>query len=334
MLAAVTPLNLRAELDRLIAAWGEGRQEAPRFIHEVAMDHAAYSAGLRRAADVLDGEGDLGAIYAARARELADEADVCGAAGGPDLWAAARRRFAPRDRFDAEADALAGAWLEEPFPGAIDPSDLVWSDDERDGRSLICRMRRAIGARRLPLRIVVVRDLAPLAAVGDGVIQIAAARQMSAQDVERTVLHEIEGHAMPGVRARGMSNLAIFAIGTARGSDDQEGRALAIERAAGVLDARRRRELALRHIAARAVERGGDFVSIARLLADRGAAVPDALRIAARVHRGGGLGREVVYLPALLRVEAALRADPELDSVLGAGRVAVDAANTLRAWVE
>jgi hypothetical protein len=41
-----------------------------------------------------------------------------------------------------------------------------------------------------------------------------------------------------------------------------------------------------------------------------------------------------VYLPALLRVEAALGADPCIDRVLGAGRVAVDAAPALRAWLE
>jgi hypothetical protein len=61
--------------------------------------------------------------------------------------------------------------------------------------------------------------------------------------------------------------------------------------------------------------------------------VPDALRITARVHRGGGLGREAVYLPAFLRVEAALAARPELDRVLGSGRVAVDAADVLGPWV-
>jgi hypothetical protein len=57
-----------------------------------------------------------------------------------------------------------------------------------------------------------------------------------------------------------------------------------------------------------------------------------ALRIGARTHRGGGLGREAVYLPALLRVTAALEADGGLDRVLSAGRVAVDAAPALRAW--
>jgi hypothetical protein len=145
------------------------------------------------------------------------------------------------------------------------------------------------------------------------------------------VLHEIEGHAAPAQRAKALP-LSIFAVGTAWGSDDQEGRALALERRAGFLDAGRMRELALRHVAARAVEQGAELAEVARLLFDRGADVPVALRIAARVSRGGGLAREAVYLPALLRVEAAIKADPELDAVLSSGRVAVPAAEALRAW--
>jgi hypothetical protein len=45
------------------------------------------------------------------------------------------------------------------------------------------------------------------------------------------------------------------------------------------------------------------------------------------------LGREIVYLPAFLRVDAALGKAPELDHVLGAGRVAVGAAEVLQPWV-
>jgi hypothetical protein len=209
--------------------------------------------------------------------------------------------------------------------------ELVRSDDENDSRSLVSAMRRAVGARRLPLRVVVMRELSPLAATGEGFVQVAAGRMIAPRDVARTVLHEVEGHAAPGERARTLA-LSIFAIGTARGADDQEGRALYLERAAGFLDPARRRELALRHVAARAVEEGAAFVDAARLVADLGAPVTDALRIAARVSRGGGLAREVVYLPALLRVDAALRADPHMDAVLSAGRVAVGAVPLLRAW--
>lgn len=333
VVGASTPVNLAPELARLIAAWPRGGVEAPRFTYAPAPDHAELRRAMETAASRLAQEGELGAVYAGRAREIAAEAAICEAAGGLDYWAAARRRYAGRDAFDGEADALAEAWLDEPeADGERDgEEERIRSDDAGLEGSLVSRMRRQVGALRLPLRVVVA-DIAPLAATGDGVIQIAAGRMLTREDVERTVLHEIEGHAAPSARAAALP-LGIFAIGTAHGGDDQEGWALARERAAGHLAGARRRELGLRHVAARSVERGACFVETARLLEARGARSGiEALRIAARVHRGGGLAREVVYLPALLRVEAALREEPALGRVLASGRVAVGAATPLSSW--
>ncbi len=323
-------MNLREELDRLHGCWRSGA-EFPRFCYADPPDLASLRAALLALADELDGLGELGSIYAARARELETEAALCEQAGRPGLWAAARRRYARRDEYEAFADATAAAWLDERAPGPID-AVTVRSDDEQDPTSLVSRLRQELGRRRLPLRVLVSRNLASLAATGEGFVQIVAERALSRRDVERTVLHEIEGHVLPR-HASTSAPIGIFALGTARGSDDQEGRALARERAAGFLDHGRRREIALRHQAARSVADGADFVATARLLLDHGAPLADALRIAARVHRGGGLGREAVYLPALLRVEAALGADTSLDDVLGAGRVSVEAASALRPWI-
>ncbi|HTN88893.1 MAG TPA: tyrosine/phenylalanine carboxypeptidase domain-containing protein [Sorangium sp.] len=331
VVGASTPVNLVEELARLAAAWGRGGAELPRFAYAPAQDHSELRRAMETAAERLAGQGELGAVYAGRARELAAEAAICEAAGGAGCWAAARRRYAARDAFDEEADALAATWVEEAAGAAASEEARVRSDDARSPGSLVSRMRREIGARRLPLRVVIA-DIAPLAATGDGVIQIARGRMLTRDDVERTVLHEIEGHAAPGVRAAGLP-LGIFLIGTAHGGDDQEGWALARERAAGYLVGARRTELGLRHLAARSVEHGADFVETARLLEVRGArSTGDALRIAARVHRGGGLAREVVYLPALLRVEALLLAQPALGQVLASGRVSVSAAASLSSW--
>jgi hypothetical protein len=329
MIAATTPQNLGAELVRLRSTWGMERGGDARFVYLAPRDYTELIDGLARAAEALEGRGALGLLYAARARELAEEARVCASVGRPAMWEAARRRYARRDAFDAEADALAREWLAEEED--LTEYDRIPSDDDRNPRSLVSEMRRAIGEWRLPLRVIIARDLAPLAATGEGFIQVAAGRAVSPHDVARTVLHEIEGHAVPAARAKALP-LSIFAVGTAWGSDDQEGRALSLERQGGFLDIGRRRELALRHVTARAVEQGADFAEAARMLVDRGVDLPAALRIAARVCRGGGLAREAVYLPALLRVEAALGADPDIDVVLSSGRVAVPAADALRAW--
>jgi Domain of unknown function (DUF1704) len=342
LISANTPTNLRTELDRLVPRWRSGQPEPPRFLYAPSPCHGRLRRALDALGERLDPEGELGALYAARARELSDEAVACERAGGPDLWEAARRRYAPRDLHDAEADALAVEWVRDGDArdgggdqgGASEEEaakETVRSDDERHPGSLVSRMRQEIGRRRLALRVLVTRDLASLAATGDGFVQVIAGCPLTPCAVERTVLHELDGHVAPHLAAA-LSPVGIFSVGTARGSDDQEGRALHLERAAGFLDLGRRRELALRHLAARAVERRADFVATVRLLSCRGASIEDALRIAARAHRGGGLAREAVYLPALLRVEAALARDPGLDRVLACGRIAVDAALLLGPW--
>ena len=340
MLAVSTPRNLRAELDRLGALWARGEAAMPCFVYGGAPDHRELERALCSAADRLEREGDLGGLYAGRARELADEAAICRGVGGSELWVAARRRFARRDSFDDAADALVARWLEDgagaPSRGeeaaeCDDGAAPTRSDDEGSPSSLVSRMRQEIGARRLPVRVVVARELASLAATGDGAVQVVAGRWLPPRDVERTVLHEVLGHVLPRVGATA-AHLGIFAVGSARGADDQEGRARALERRAGFLDGRRRRELALRHVAARTVERRADFVETTRELCERGGAPDEALRIAARAHRGGGLARESVYVPALLRFEAAAGA-PDVERVLGAGRVAVELAGALAAWV-
>jgi hypothetical protein len=330
VISSNTPTNLREELDRLHSCW-QTSAELPRFTYAAPPDHTTLRSALLGLADELDGLGELGSIYAGRARELEVEAALCERAGRPGLWAAARIRYALRDGFEAVADGTATKWLDEPAPAAAKAATSR-SDDELDPTSLVSRLRQELGRRRLPLRVLVSRNLASLAATGEGFVQIVAERALSPSDVERTVLHEIEGHVLPRHASIG-APIGIFALGTARGSDDQEGRALSRERAGGFLDHGRRREIALRHQAARSVGAGADFVATARLLLDHGAALADALRIAARVHRGGGLAREAVYLPALLRVEAALAVEARLDEVLGAGRVSVDAASALRGWI-
>ena len=135
------------------------------------------------------------------------------------------------------------------------------SCDANDPRSLLSRLSNEVGRKKLPVRVCVQAGMASLAATGDGVILVAANKWLTARDVERTVLHEIEGHALPRARAAA-APLALFAIGTARGIDDQEGRAIAIEEEAGFLDDARKYELGCRHLAARVTLEGADFTEV------------------------------------------------------------------------
>jgi hypothetical protein len=186
------------------------------------------------------------------------------------------------------------------------------SDDPRDPASLFSLMRRAVGRLRLPFRVVDSAQLTSAAATGDGVIVVKRGLRCRRRDAQRIVLHEVEGHALPRYRAR-CEPCGLFRVGCRGGADDEEGRALLLERRAGLLGGRRRVELARRHLAALAVRRGASFVETVDLLREHGAPLPDAVLVSARCHRAGGLAREIVYLPALARVGAAFESDPGLE---------------------
>jgi hypothetical protein len=319
--AACTPENLAAELARLEAS----RSAAPRFVYATRSTGALYDT-LLASADALDREGPLGALYAERARELALEAAICDAIGTPALRELAARRYPS----DEAADELADAWLEEEADISSIANESL-SDDAADPISLISRLRQEVGRRRLPIQVRPAPELAALAATGRGVIYVACGRRLDREDVARTVLHELDGHAMPRFRAA-RAPLGLFDVGTRGGSDTQEGYALALEESHGFLGARRRRELALRHVAAAGVRAGADFADTFEALSIHGAPRRQALRLAARVHRGGGLAREIAYLPSYLRVRAAL-SQPHVRAVLEQGRVALDAVDLLAPFI-
>jgi hypothetical protein len=199
-------------------------------------------------------------------------------------------------------------------------------------------MRAAVGELRLPFAVVARRSLAPLAATGERVILVAAGRLVHEEDAVRTVLHEVDGHARPRARS-GDSPLALLRAGTARGVDDQEGRALVLEERAAMLGARRMRQLALRHRAVEAMLDAASFADVASMLVGAHGLDPaDAVLVAERAFRGGdgtrpGLGRERVYLESFVRVRAHLAAYPEDERVMAAGQVAIEALSALREWV-
>lgn len=297
LLATCTPHNLAAELTDLLRTF----PREPRFSYR-PVDHEELRAALR----AVPWTG----LHAERARELDLEARMCAVAGTPELGRLARERYVS----SPEADALAARWRD------ATPADVPLahrSDDDADPQSLIRRLRQEVGRHKLPMRVRSA-EIAALAATGRNVIFVQRGTMMTRHDVERTVLHEIEGHALPQTRASGF-----FDAGTARGSDGQEGRAIALEQEAGMLDGGRKRELARRHLAALAMRSGADFVETVRTL---DAELPDALRIAARVHRGGGLGRELAYLTHFLYFQAA---SPEVQAIMGRGRVCARAASKL-----
>jgi hypothetical protein len=348
LLGSVVPRNAPQERARIIAALEAGQPVNPRWTY-ARTDHTLLRKALARAGQSLAAEPHpFAQLYAARARELEVEAALASEAGTAVLGALARARFrslSPQAAGEATilarkwiaeghealaaGDGLSGASASASASGRAPEEELLPSDAPVPG-SLLTRMREEVGRLALPFAVVVQPSLSALAATGERHILIAAGRMTRHEDVERTVMHEIEAHAIPRTRAA-QARLAIFQIGTARGIDDQEGLALVLEGRGNFLSPRRKRELAARHLAVEAMDGGATFAdALSALVKEHGLTVADAVLVAERAFRGGdgtspGLGRERIYLEAFLRVGEHLAKKPTDEGILTSGQVSLDA---------
>lgn len=339
LLGSVVPRNAAQERTRLVEVFEAGQVASPRWSY-ARSDHSALRKALARASQRLEAEGHpVGLLYAERARELEIEAALASEAGTGVLGALARARFRSANPAKAgEATILARKWINEGREAAEASSgELVMSDAAVPG-SLLTRMREEVGRLCLPFAVVVQPSLAALAATGERHILIAANRACTRDDVERTVMHEIEAHAIPRTRAA-QGRLAIFQIGTARGIDDQEGFALVLEERGNYLSPKRKRELAARHLAVEAMDGGARFhENVEALVKEHGLSVRDAVLVAERAYRGGdgtspGLGRERIYLEAFLRVGEHLAKKPTDEGILTSGQISIEAISTIAPFV-
>ncbi|MCC6645894.1 MAG: DUF1704 domain-containing protein [Polyangiaceae bacterium] len=292
LVGRATPVGYAAEVARLTAAARGRARGSPRFRYRAAdgLDEIA------RALDLALGDpaGRDDPELAARIAEAQLELEIARAIDTPRLPALAARRFGSTP----EDDARATRWSR--LSASDDGERRVVSDDRDDAHSLLSVLRRAIGSLRLPVRVVVREDLAALAATGDGVVQIAGRRLHTERQALRVAVHEIEGHVLPSLRRRA----AGAPMRPAGDADLEEGRALVAELRAGLLDRERRAELGRRHVAARMAHDGADLWQIVEALEGLGERVDGAVRVASRALRGGGLGRERVYVGAYARARA------------------------------
>jgi hypothetical protein len=274
-------------------------------------------------------------LYAERAAELELEAALVEAIGTPQFAALARRRHPIGGAHAGAARRLALEWASAApaLSDAAAHTALFASDDASAADSLLSQLRALIGQLRVPVRVQVVSELASRAATGDGLIFVRAGTPLSAREGARIARHELFAHALPRVRSR-QQPLGLLRVGCAGATEDEEGRALLIEQRFDDLGAERKRELGLRHLTALAVASGADLYACVRQLEQLGCGREQAVWLYARSARGaashgGGLCRELEYLPAWLRVTAAFAEQPALEQWLERGRASLSAARFL-----
>jgi hypothetical protein len=171
--------------------------------------------------------------------------------------------------------------------------------------------------------------LSSLAATGERTVFISA-RTFTEREAQRLAAHEVFGHLVAAANAR-TQPLRLLKVGLADSFADQEGLALYIEEALGLMCGERLRTLAARVLATRFLHDGASFGETARTLyVEHGFSAEAAVLLAERAHRGGGVARDAGYLLGYLRVREALRQGQVQLDELRAGRISVQAAPRLR----
>lgn len=322
LIDSAQPLEFDREYARLQACWSRGNEHAPDLHYASRRSPDALKRELERIAGQCHHQYAESEWLIGRARELLLEARMVDVVGTPEFARLASIRFAPSSaEASLELEALARKWVAE-GASAIDDELCFRSDDRRATQSLWSVLAKRIDGLRLPVSLRVDPGLVPLAACGQDFVVIRANTWLSARVAARITEHEVVGHLLPRLAARG--RLDVLRCGCAGATDDEEGRALLIESRVGLMDRERRAELGARHLACVYLRRGATFVEMVRQLVGQGAPLDLALGSAMRASRGGGLGREIVYLSAMWRLERAFDAQPAVERWFDCGRASLD----------
>ncbi len=337
LLPALTPENGMAERRRLVAALASGEHASPRWTCRPA-------AATRDAFRTLDRARELaaslptGPLYLPRIDELELElALVC------DIGQPKRVRPLAARRFGTGATKVWAGGAFVPLRAVADAILRRTVDDKevptlpaRDrlgGPSVVAFMEALCIACHLEVEVKVEPRLVSKAAAGDRSIFVADQR-FGEREARRLAVHEVLGHMIAAVNAR-LQPLGIFTIGTAGAFEDQEGVAVYLEEASGLLDGHRIRVLAARVVAADLMHDGASFHDAAAHLAREHAfVVEDAVAITERAYRGGGIARDVGYLRGYLRVRAALETGKTTLDELRMGKVSLEALPAVRHFRE
>jgi uncharacterized protein (TIGR02421 family) len=331
--ASLTPDNAATERARLVACVARGETPVPAF----ALARQRVDSNAQRVIDqarFLARGCPFGSLYEARLDELELDLSILAAWGDAErVRPLSARRYGRGSELvragktQRQLSQLARHMLqrltpEEPGPAAL-PADA------RGGRSVAGMMRRAALGTGLDVAVRVEPRLASLAATGERTVFLAD-RHFTLREARRLTAHEVFGHLVVAANARAQP-LRLLQIGLPGSFADQEGLALYLEEALGLMCSDRLRTLAARVVATVQLYDGAVFGEVARGLCDQhGFSPAAAVAIAERTFRGGGVARDAGYLAGFLRIRAAIRGGATSVDELRRGRVSLSAVPALR----
>jgi len=331
MLPALTADNGAQERARLIAELERGDQPVPRFQlprRPVPGGALRMVDALRREAEELPGAG----LYTARLDELELELLLLDALGRPRVVRplSARRYGTGATLVPTRSGPMTLRACARRILDAIAPTCELRELPADGGEESLGAMVRALAHDAgLDVRVQLEPRLAAGAATGERTVFIST-RCFGRIEARRLAVHEVLGHLVAAANGR-CQPLRLLEWGTANSYMDQEGLALYLEEAHGLMNGERLRTLAGRVLAADLMHAGASFAEAARRLhRDEHFGVAETITLCERAYRGGGVARDVGYLRGWLRVHDAIsRGEASIDA-LRAGRIGLCALPAVR----
>ena len=169
--------------------------------------------------------------------------------------------------------------------------------------------------------------------VSSGQLLVGGHALISAERVQALLAHEVGTHVLTFYNGKAQP-LRLLQHGTAGYEGLQEGLAVLSEWLVGGLNAERVGTLAARVIGADALARGADFPETVRRIGDDAGLSPRAaFDVALRLHRGGGLTKDLIYLRGLRDLLAHLAGGGDYWPLL-AGKMGLRHLPTMQALTE
>ena len=329
LLDRLFPLNFADEVESLEAGLVRGRIVLPRFIYRPLPADFSRTIDELSAIRVALGTGTADRAFQSvvelmyeRACELELEARMVVEVGRPGFLPLLRSRFGSSSSVRQRSQRLARAWLAE---SAEDdpPSESV-------GLASYLSRRAISEGYSFP---IIERKLATVAAASSEALFVEEGATVTVKEADRIWYHEVHAHLLP--RLVGTHSCAPLCCGTSGAGDDEEGRALLLEERHALLGPVRKKQLAVRHLLADAQLYEPERIEEEALnLFSSGVPAPQLAHALSRVLRGGGLSREIVYLPRMIELKRHFSVYPHHERWLKWGRVSIEAVPALERFLQ